>query len=240
MTTQLRYLRALVAGAAFALLVFNEAAAVPVTPGGPAVVLPGTTVAAQPDLAGTILEDVVTAWDSAIDPMYGFPGATGTLQSRVVRETSTGTLDFYWRLVVSPASYPSYIPTQLTLTGLDLANFLTGASFDANYRLDGLGTSAPADAFSANPGSFTFEMSHTTFGPPSSSYFLLLHSNATDYAANAFATFGVTTVSTFAPVAAIPEPSTYLLMALGLGVTGWVARRRRATSAQTHAAEAVQ
>ena len=228
---QFRHLRVLTA--ALALFAATQAGAVPVAPGGAPVVLPGTTSAAQPDLAGVVLEDVVTAWSSAINPMYGFPGATGTLQSRVVRETSTGTLDFYWRLDVDSPSYPSDIPTQLTITGLDLANFLTGASFDANYRLDGLGTSAPADAFSASPGSFTFEMSHTTFGPPSSSYFLLLHSNATDYAANAFATFGVTTVSTFAPVAAIPEPSAYLLMALGLGATGLVMRRRRAaTSAQ--------
>jgi len=222
---QFRHLRGL--AAAFAFFAAAQVGAVPVTPGGPPVVLPGTTVAAQPDLAGVVLEDVVTAWSSPINPMYGFPGATGTLQSRVVRETSTGTLDFYWRLVVNPVSYPSDIPTQLTLTGLVLANFLTGASFDANYRLDGLGTSAPADAFSTSPGSFTFEMSHTTFGPPSSSYFLLLHSNATDYAANAFATFGATTVAAFAPVAAIPEPSTYLLMALGLGAMGWVRRMKR-------------
>ena len=96
---QFRHLRVLTA--ALALLAAAQVGAVPVTPGGAPVVLPGTTAAAQPELAGVVLEDVVTAWASPINPMYGFPGATGTLQSRVVRETSTGTLDFYWRLMSS-------------------------------------------------------------------------------------------------------------------------------------------
>jgi hypothetical protein len=201
--------------------------AIPVTPGGGPVVLSGTTVGAQPDLAGTVLADVVTQWDGAIDPMYGFPGATGTLQSRVVRSDDTGFLDFYWRINVAPPSYPNYVPQQLNITGLDLANFLTGTSFDANYRLDGLGSTAPVSASSADPSSFLYQFSLSSFGPGSSSYFLLLRSNATDFAQSALASIGVTSVSTFAPVAAVPEPETYALMMAGLALMGFVAKRRQ-------------
>ncbi len=212
-------------GLAIALFCALPARAVPVTPGAGPVVLPGTTVAADPALAGTVLADVQTHWVSAIDPLYGFPGAEGELQSRVVRQTASGTLDFYWRITVEPPSYPNFVPKSLAITGLSLANFLTGASFDANYRTDGLGTTAPSGAFSTDAGSFTYTFSGADFGPGSQSYFLLLHSNATTYDASAFATLGVTTVATFAPTAPIPEPQTWLLMAGGL--VALVAARRR-------------
>ena len=210
---------------AFALLCALPARAVPVTPGAGPVVLPGTTVAVDPSLAGTVLADVQAHWVSAIDPLYGFPGAEGELFSRVVRQTGSGTLDFYWRITVEPPSYPNFVPTSLAITGLSLANFLTGASFDANYRTDGLGTTAPSGAFSTDAGSFTYTFSHLNFGPGSQSYFLLLHSNATSYDASALATLGVTTVATFAPIAPIPEPQTWALMATGLAALGVVRRR---------------
>jgi hypothetical protein len=54
--------------------------------------LPGTTVAARPELAGLVLEDVLTT--------FNFDGVSGTVQNRVVRETTTGTLDFYWKIDV--------------------------------------------------------------------------------------------------------------------------------------------
>lgn len=44
---------------------------------------------------------------------------------------------------------------------------------------------------------------------------------------NAISDFGSSTVSITA-VGAVPEPSTYALMGLGLGVAGWAARRRKA------------
>ena len=228
MRTTFRVLRTIATGLAFTALCQLQAVAVPVAPGAPTSALPGTTVAARPELAGTVLEDVSTHWDSAIHPLYGFPGAEGTLQSRVVRETGSGTLDFYWRITVNGPSYPSYVPTLLTIAGLDLSNFLTGAAFDADYRTDGLGSSAPVGAFASNSGSFTFEFGSSTFGPGSSSYFLLLHSNATSYDQSALATLGVSSVATFAPVAAIPEPSTYAMMLAGLGALGFAASRRKA------------
>ncbi|MDB5999910.1 MAG: hypothetical protein JWP52_1609, partial [Rhizobacter sp.] len=104
---------------AWALLALTAlpAHAVPVPPTGTSVVLPGTSAASRPELEGTVIEDVTAAWVSAIDPMYGFPGAIGSLQSSVLRSTSTGTLDFYWRITVSQPSYPLYVPQQLTISG---------------------------------------------------------------------------------------------------------------------------
>ena len=215
-------------GLAFALLCALPARAVPVAPGGGPVVLPGTTLAADPALAGTVLADVQAHWISAIDPLYGFPGAEGELFSRVVRQTGSGTLDFYWRITVEPPSYPNFVPQSLALTGLSLANFLTGASFDANYRTDGVGTTAPSGAFAADAGSFTYTFSSQNFGPGSQRYFLLLHSNATSYDAFALATLGVTTVATFAPTAPVPEPQTWALMLGGLALVA-AAQRRRAS-----------
>jgi hypothetical protein len=149
----------------------------------------------------------------------------------VVQETGTGLLDFYWRITVNQASYPSYVPKLLTISGLDLGNFLTGSAFDADYRLDGLGSSAPVGAFTSNTGAFSYQFGNASFGPGSTSFFLLLHSNATTYDKSALATLGESSVATFTPAAVIPEPSTYALMLAGLVATGWAARRRRGSNA---------
>lgn len=212
-----------------ALTVFShlQALAVSVVPGGGTVLLPGTTVAARPELAGVVIADVSTPWESATDPLYGFPGAEGTLQSRVVRETGSGSLDFYWRIAVDQASYPAYVPAQLKISGLYLERFLTGPSFDADFRLDGLGSTAPAGGSTANAGSFTFQFNGSTFGPGSTSYFLLLHSNAMTYDTSATASLGASSFATFAPAAAIPEPKTYGSMLAGLAAIAFVAGRRR-------------
>src|SRR6478672_6098309 len=61
---------------------------------GETVSLPGTSVAAEPNLAGTVLLDNVYSFNQTL----GTDTYAGTVQERVVREAGSGTLDFYWRV----------------------------------------------------------------------------------------------------------------------------------------------
>jgi hypothetical protein len=220
------HLGSALAWSGLALVAASSAVAVPVTPGAPPTSLPGTTLGADPALAGTILADVVMPWASAIDPQYGFPGAQGELQSRVVRETGSGTLDFYWRISVDAVSYPNFVPTALLIDNIPLSGLGTGAAYDADYRADGSGGTAPSGARST-VNSLTWLFEPSTFGPGSSSFFLLLHSEATGYDQSAFADVGATGVATFAP-AAVPEPAPATLVLAGLLALATTTRRRGA------------
>lgn len=193
--------------------------------------LGGTTSAARPELAGTVLEDVITPFS------FGALNISGTVQNRVVRETGTGTLDFYWRILVDPTS------TGGGVGAFRLINFGYDSITDADWRQDGLGSSAPfvARVFNpaGNPGgaiNFLFTGPPVLPGDPAlddtGSRFFFLHTGATDYAkiANYDLLGGPNQAlsrefQTFAPV---PEPSTYVLMVLGLSVAGFAVRRRRA------------
>jgi len=93
--------------------------------------LPGTTAAAEPSLAGTVLTDQVL-------PYSTLPGAVrpakGTVQVRTVRGAD-GRLNFYWRIVAHPSSRD-------VVHALELYRFPRRV-YDANWRKDGLGTVNP-------------------------------------------------------------------------------------------------
>jgi hypothetical protein len=184
--------------------------------------LGGTTAALRPELAGVVLQDVIQP--------FSFPGFSGTLQNRVVREDVAGTLEYHWRTLVDPAS---------TGGGIDafrLGDF--GYSFltDADWRIDGLGSAASFTARLLNPvthpeGAINFVFEDPPVPPGTvGSRFFFLHTDATAYAQTAFYDLldgpdetlsGA--FSTFAP--AVPEPS-MLLMGLGLAALGVAMRRR--------------
>jgi len=73
-----------------------------VLPGG-TVPTPGTTVGARPELAGTVIYDNLIPIN-----VVGTGGTTlfaGVLQDRVVKETVSGTLDFYQTLLGCDANH---------------------------------------------------------------------------------------------------------------------------------------
>jgi hypothetical protein len=93
--------------------------------------LPGTTAAAEPSLAGTVLTDQVLPYSTL--PGAPLP-AKGTVQVRTVRGAD-GRLNFYWRIVAHPSSKD-------VVHALEIYKFPRRV-YDANWRIDGLGTVRP-------------------------------------------------------------------------------------------------
>jgi hypothetical protein len=184
--------------------------------------LGGTTVAARPELAGTVLEDVITP--------FSFNGVTGTVQNRVARETASGTLDFEWKINVDASS------TGTGVGAFRLIDFDPAKLTDADYRTDGLGSVAPTTARLFNSTSYPTGAINFLFdsgiAAGSSSRFFFLHTDATSYAKTAqfdMLTAGSQqlsgTFATFAP--SVPEPSSHALMLVGLVGIGAAMRKSR-------------
>ena len=184
----------------------------------------GTTAAARPELAGTVVADV--------DTPFSLDGVTGYVQNRVVRETASGTLDFYWRVVVDQNTNGGS-----NIRGLRLEDFGYGYMTDADWRIDGLGTDGPTIARLFNPttypqGDINFLFSPDMNAGGESSNFFFLHTGATAFAEtggydvlNADGNF-TGRADTFAP--AVPEPAPAMLLVLGvLTLAGLRSRRAR-------------
>ena len=94
--------------------------------------LPGTTAAADPSLAGPVLSDQIIPYSTP--PGAALP-AKGTIQVRTVRGAD-GRLNFYWRIRADASSRD-------VVRILEIHRFPRRV-YDANWRIDGLGTVAPA------------------------------------------------------------------------------------------------
>ncbi len=189
--------------------------------------LPGTTVAAEPQLAGVVLADEVQAFSFN----NGSGTVSGTVQSRVVRSSVDGTLDFYWRVISDRSSAAD-------INSFRLGNFIA-PEYNGNWRSDGLGSVAPDAAYHFSVPSTAYVnylFGHTqgdpTLAPGTESYFMFLDTTATSYGKTALYDLTATgsgnisaSYATFAP--AVPEPSGGAMLLLGLAGIAVAAARRR-------------
>jgi hypothetical protein len=185
--------------------------------------LSGTTSAARPELAGTVLQDVLTP--------FSFNGVSGTVQNRVVKENGTGTLDFYWKVDVDASS------TGTGVGAFRLIDFDAGKLTDGDWRIDGLGTVAPTTARVFNSASYPSGAINFLFDNAvtagTESRFFFLHTDATSYAMTGhydMLTAGSQQLSsvyaTFAP-SAVPEPSSWALTLAGMAAVSALLRKRK-------------
>jgi hypothetical protein len=197
----------------------GAALAVPLPIGDTAIT--GTSVALRPELAGPIIEDVLTPYE-----FVGSGGQflTGEVQNRVVRSVD-GTLDFYWRILADDSSTGEI--TAFRVGGFD------AFALDGDWRIDGLGTVAPDIARNFGGGFVNFLFPEGGgVGPDESSRFFFLDTEATAYAATGLydllcADSGCISppFTTFAP-SSVPEPSTLLFLGAGLAGLGLWGRRK--------------
>lgn len=110
-------------------------ASVALPPGGPAIPLPaGTTAAAEPDLAGTVLRDALIPFTISVG---GAPVFQGVLQDRVVRSSASGRLHFYRRIRDTRRGLNGVVRS------VTIESFAASPRLQADWRPDGLGTVAP-------------------------------------------------------------------------------------------------
>ena len=207
------------------LATFVTAAGAVALPAASTVGLPGTTVAAHPELAGLVLEDV--------DQPFSFLDSTGhtlsgVVQNRVVRSSVDGTLDFYWRIKDTSGSSVSGDPG--AITAFRVGGF-GDLALDADWRIDGLGTVHPNQAHRfPNPSFINFLFNDPTLVPTNDSVFFFLDTQATNYAKVGIYDFtgtgGNGISASFATFAPVPEPSSFVVLGGGLLALLVVARRR--------------
>lgn len=207
---------------------FGTVAQAVILPPGATLGLPGTTVAADPDLAGVVVVDDLVPFSFAANGGK----IAGNVQVRVVRSSIDSTLDFYWRVFNNAESSG-------VIGSFRIGDFFSGL-YDANWRIDGLGDVAPISAtrFAGAFDSFVNFNFGNLLAPGHSSRFLLLDTSATDFAHNAIydlTNFGQTQISglftMYGPSRkTVPEPATLAMLAFAFTTLAWVARRRPAPS----------
>lgn len=217
----------------------SEAALQPLLPAGPTVLLTSTTSAADPSLAGTVIEDT--------DGNFIGAGFSGTFRTRVVERHDTGTLDFYYRI----NSFTDAGAVGRVLRDLRISDYV-GFTTAVTWRPDGLPAPDPGEEWAQAvrfpqpqcPACDGINLSFanladqipSNFVSGEESYFVLLRTNATEYKLAPADVYLVTAPTVpfdqflselfQVYVPAVPEPATCFL-ALGACVALLPCRRVR-------------
>ena len=189
---------------------------------GDTQLLPGTTVAAEPQLAGVIEVDELLPFSFA----DGGGNISGTVQVRVVRSTVDNTIDFYWRIFNDSNSSDG-------INLLHVGDFNTSA-YDVNWRIDGLGDVAPTQGLRhLAPIDNAFDyLFADLLQPGTTSKFVFIDTDAFSYARTAtFHLLDLDRVSssmnftTYAP-STVPEAGSLALVVAGLSAIAFTRRRK--------------
>lgn len=189
------------------------------------IVPPGTTsvpIATQDLPAGSFLAMLAS-------PVLA-PTFSGIARSAVFQDTATGFLSFLYQFTNDSLS-PESIGR---ITGSAFNGFTTDVfqSATAGFGFFETGTRAANTAdrgMSGDVVGFNFGVGDRV-QPGESSFVLQVRTNTTSYTTGFMGIIdgSAATAVAFAPTAPIPEPQTYAMMLAGLGLMGFMIRRRRA------------
>ena len=171
-------------------------------PGTGPTPLPGATAAAEPDLAGVVLHDVLLPFH--INNAGGALLFDGQLQNRVVKSTRTGRLHFYYAIRNTRPGLNGIVRALYT------KSFAATPQAFADFRPDGLGTVKPVSA-ARNAGGgetiqFAFVPSATRLVGGLESRFFFVKTSAFNFVGGGLTYIQLTTGESVAVNTVVPTP----------------------------------